>query len=331
MPPRPRSSRPLRTALLGALALACIAPAPAAAQPPDLEQAQRLFNEARAALEQGRREEACGKFRSSLALAEIANTLFNVARCEEADGHLAAALGLWRRGIALLRGGDERLPVARERVVALERRAPHVTVTLSPGAPPGARVLADGVEIPPASLGAPLPLDPGGHALVVEAPGHRPQRLDVRLSEGEALELSLSAGPAEAAPAPPGPRPTSTPPPPPPSPPAGDGRRTLGFVIAGVTVGGFAVAGITGGLLLARDGRIEEQCPDQRCTPEGRAEIDGAGSLFVANAIGWGVGVAGVAAGVVLLLTAPGDAAPRAAIGPAPIPGGGLVSMTGRF
>jgi hypothetical protein len=341
MPPRlssprlssPRlSSRPLRTpraALAGALALACFAPAPVVAQAPDMEQAQRLFSEARAAQEQGRTEEACSKYRRSLELAEVANTLFNVARCDEAGGRLATALGRWRRGIALLRDGDERLPVAVERVAALARRAPHLTLTLSREAPPGARVLADGVEVPPSSLGAPLPFDPGAHALVVEAPGRRSQRLDVRLIEGESQQLTLSAGPAEAAPALTAPRPTSTAAPPPP--PSGDGRRTLGLVIGGVGVAGLAAAGITGGLLLARDARIDEQCPDKRCTPEGRAEIDGAGSLLVVNAIAWGVGVAGVTAGAVLILTAPGEPAPQAAVGAAPIPGGGLVSMTGRF
>lgn len=331
-PPAPRLQRPLRAAL-GALALAICALAicaPAAAAEPAgdaRKEAERLFLEARAALEQGRRDEACAAFRRSLELAEVANTVFNVARCDEQDGRLLPALRGWERGLALVPPNDERAAAARARAVELEQRIPRLTVTLPPDAPPGARVLLDGAPLDASALGAPTPLPVGDHTVVAEAPGREPRKLPVTLAEGDRQSVLISFGPEQRAGAPP--------PPPPPPPDAGNTRRTLGFVLGGVGLAGLAAAGVTGGLLLARDAEIKDLCPEPgRCSQGGLDTIDGSKPLLVVNAIAWGVGIAGLGAGAALLITSGGGDAeqrPQAAIAPAALPGGGGLTMVGRF
>jgi hypothetical protein len=117
--------------------------------------------------------------------------------------------------------------------------------------------------------------------------------------------------------------------------------RKTGFALLGVGVAGGVVAGVTGALLLSRNASINTDCPVTNgvhtCTPEGRSLINGVGGLNVANGIGWGVGLAGVASGVVLIVVGGKSSAPapaeKAAITVAPtgLPGGGGVWMTARF
>jgi hypothetical protein len=230
----------------GAWAVAVLLVGSAAAAEPGgatVAEAERLFHEARAALDEGRIDEACAGFRRSLAMVELANTLIHVARCDARAGRWAEALARYRQGIALLPPGDERLAVAAAEARALEERI-------------GRPVEPDEPEGPPA---APRPVP--------------------------------STAPVPAAPA---------------TIPTND-EGVDGMVVAGLAVGalgaaGLVVAAATGGLLLARDARIDELCPEQRCSAEGRAQIDGSEPLLVGNAVAWGVGIAGVAAGVVLLV-----------------------------
>lgn len=309
-------------------------PQAAAGDPPDQEsqeKAQRLFLEGRELLERGNDREACARFEGSLALAERANTLFNVAQCDEKAGRLVAALQRWNRGIALIGANDERATLARERAAALDRRLPRVTIVLSGQVPPGTRVRADGVLLESASLGAPRPMDPGEHALVVEAPGRIDQRVQVQLAEGEQREVIVVPGPADPGRRANGPQNGDKSGPTPPPPGDGDGRRVAGLVVGGLGVAGLIAAGVTGGILVARNDSIQQHCPESRCDAEGRDTIEGSGPLFIVNAVTWGVGLAGVGAGVALLISAGGEPSPKAALAPTALPGGGGFALTGRF
>ncbi len=317
-----RSQRGLAFAvLIGALSV--VPEAALAQQAPGEkgEEAQKLFLEGRDALARGERDVACSKFRGSLALAAMPNTIFNVAQCDEQEGRLILALQRWQQGVALLAEGDERLAVAKERAAAVQRKIPQVILRLAAGSPAGTRVTVDGVAIEPSSLGAPLPVDPGDRAIVVEAPGRSARRSSVRLAEGDVREIDLAPGPPAAG--------DVTPPPPPPE--SGNVGRTLGFVAGGIGVAGFVVAGVTGGLLLARDADIHKNCVNKVCNPEGREAIDSTKPLFVANTVGWIVGAAGIGAGVALLLFSRGGEPPKTAVAPAILPGGGGATLQGRF
>jgi hypothetical protein len=116
----------------------------------------------------------------------------------------------------------------------------------------------------------------------------------VSLAKGErkAITIAKAASPAAQAPEKPAEAPSS-------------GRRTAGFVVIGIGIAGGVAAGVTGGLLLSRKSSIDAACPNKRCSPEGRRLIDGSTGLFVGNGVAWGVGIAGVVAGTVLVVTAP--------------------------
>ncbi len=308
-------------------ALALAAPPRAHAQQAGTpEDAARLFKEGVDAQTRGDSKLACAKFRGSLAFALMPNTLFKIAQCEEQEGHLVAALRRWEQGLGMLPEGDNRLAVARERAAAIDRRVPKVRLKLPADAPPKTRVLVDGTEIQ--SLEKPLDLDTGERTIVVEAPGHKPERLSIVLVEGDQKDIEISLSPLSSSS---GPKKVAPPPPPPP-PSSGGLGRTLGFIAGGVGIAGFVTAGVTGGILLARDAQIRENC-STRCSPAGWEAVQSTGPLFTANTVGFIVGIAGVGAGLALILTSGGggDDAPRAAIAPAILPGGGGAAVSGRF
>jgi hypothetical protein len=291
------------------------------------EDAARLFKEGVEAQSRGDAQRACAKFRGSLAFAEMPNTLFKVAQCDEQEGHLVAALRRWKQGIGLLPANDKRLAVAKERAEVMERRVPKVTLKLPKDAPDKTRVLVDGTEIQ--KLDEPIELDTGERTIVVEAPGFRSERLSVVLVEGDRKDVEIALSPVDT-----GAGPTKGPssPPPPPPPPSGGLGRTLGFVAGGLGIAGFVTAGVTGGLLLSRDAQIRENCPQSQCNATGWEAAQSTGPLLTANTVGFIVGIAGVGAGLTLLLTSGGGAdAPKAAIAPAILPGGGGASVAGRF
>jgi hypothetical protein len=317
----------MKTALVtgAAAALLVLCPGGARADEPSARQkdaAEKLFLEGREAVTRGETELACAKFRSSVALFPVTNAVANVARCAEREGRTVEALRAWEQVMAMLPAGDERLGPARERATALGARVPRLTLGLPAEMPPTARILIDGAAIARDAWNAALPLTPGEHTVVVEVPGRAPHRFSITLIDGERKELPVTAGPAAE---------TPPPPPPPPPPPFLTGRRMAGLAVGSVGVAGLAAAGITGGVLLSRDARIHTLCPGRVCSPEGTAEIAGSKPLLAANGVAWGVGLAGVGVGLILLLTGRAEAAPRTAVAPLLVPGGGGVAMGGAF
>jgi hypothetical protein len=174
-----------------------------------------------------------------------------------------------------------------------------------------ATVTLDGQKISSEQLSRELDVDPGEHVVVATAPGMRGEvRATLAAGETKTLTLKLvSEKPAERTPA---------------AQPA-TGSKTLGFVIGGIGVVGLATAGVTGAMLLSRDQKIKDNCPNKECNREGRELIDGNKSLFAINAVAWGVGVVGVGVGVYLIVSSEksGERAPTTtAVGPALLPGG---------
>lgn len=307
-------------ALAAVLALTSTA---AADEPSDGAQAQSLFVAGRTALEKGDYPTACARFTQSLALVQRAGTLLNLAQCEEHESKLVSATRHWKEGIAMLPPGDERLAVSQQRAAALAPRLAHLAVTLALPPPAGARVELDGAAVPLDALAAGVPADPGQHTLVLLVAGRPDQRSTVDLVEGQIKIVSLSVAPAA---------PPSPPAPPPPAVRSGGsgGLRTAGFGVLGVGVAGVIVAGVTGGILVARHNQIDSAgyCPGMVCTPAGRSLIDSTGALNAANGVAWGVGIAGIAAGVALVIV--GGNTPTS-IAPAPLTGGGGLWMTTQF
>src|SRR3954447_12558139 len=112
----------------------------------------------------GKCDEAIPHFVESLKLDAKAITLINLAACEEKTAKLADALGHWveARGRAQTEGNAAIQEEAEKKAKALEARIPKLTVVLA-GATPDAEVVRDGVALGAASMGVPLPVNPGAH------------------------------------------------------------------------------------------------------------------------------------------------------------------------
>jgi hypothetical protein len=271
----------------------------AAAQGRDPAAAEALFRQGRALTEAGDITGACAKFHESARLDPAVGTTFNLADCEERLGHLARAWTLFDEVVQRLPASDKRHGVALERAKALEPRLPKLNVRLTASAPSGTRVVRDGVELGAASLGTPLPVDPGEHVVVVSAPGHAARRFELIVSERELRQLEVEPGEPEAA--------SSTKPPPDDDVAGASQAKTpvLGYVLGGLGVAGFVTGAVAGALVLQKKGVVDEHCDaDKRCDAEGLAAADSGKTLGIVTTVGLVTGVVGLGTGTYLILSA---------------------------
>lgn len=305
-------------------------------KPSDAVAADKLFVQGRAAVERGDYETACEKFELSQRLDPAPGTVLNLADCNEHRGRRALAWQEYRDVVAALPARDPRVPVANERIAALEKKLAKLTLRLAEGAPLDAVVERDGVEVKPRDFGSPTLLDPGDHEVRVTA-GDRPERRTiVRLAEGEAKDIVVAPAPLPR-------RGSETV-----SRGAGnhdehvdgaDGRskRTLGYWIAG----GGAVVAAAGGVLLylskTQHDEVRAACSGDTCTDgqtqSHQAKEDTAATNGKAGIVAAGLGGAGVLVGVIMALTA----VPNASAGipehvaVSATPGGGFVGFGGAW
>jgi len=170
-----------------------------------------------------------------------------------------------------------------------------------------------GKPVPPALLGAERPTNPGAHQVMVSAEGYKPVQVTVTLAEGEHQEVTLQLEKDPTANALPAavttPAAESAAPQ-----PAAKKSKVPAFVAFGVGGAGLIVGGITGGLALSKAG----DCPNKQC--ETQSDLDSAKTMATISTIGFGVGIAGVAVGTILLLTGGSSSEKSARAQPAPAP-----------
>ncbi|MCS6902176.1 MAG: hypothetical protein NZX77_20730, partial [Polyangiaceae bacterium] len=153
-----------------------------------------MFRHGRAALKAGNILEGCASISESYRLDPAPGTLLNLADCAERLGKLATARQHYLDLVEQIPVSDPRRALAQKKAQALEPRIPRLLLRLTNGVPEGTRVVRDDVELGPAALGVLLPVDPGKHAIEVQAPGHEVRRVEVVLAEKEQRELSLEPG-----------------------------------------------------------------------------------------------------------------------------------------
>jgi hypothetical protein len=292
-----------------------------AARADDGGTAQALFDKGVADLENGRPDSACPALAESQRLDPRPGTLFALADCEVALGKIASALGHYHEYIGWVSRlaedqqtrHAERVALARAQVEALGAKVPTLVLSLSPSAPAGTVIERDGVALQGAALGVALPIDPGEHVIVSRAPGRAEERLTINVAIGDAKQLELPFRPEA---------PPSTAPVPPPvtekttlasdleSAPSGDdgsSQRTLAYVAGGIGLAGIVVGAVTGALVLDRKATVDEECVAHVCSKAGIEAADSGQTLAAVSTIAFGVGLAGIATGVTLVLTAPDD------------------------
>jgi len=299
----PRANR----GLLLVVALVLSPRAALAAAPSDASvAAEALFTAGRADVERGDYASACPKFADSQRLDPAPGTLINLADCEEHVGQLARAWQHWREALERLPETDPRRSVVALRTAAIDQRVPRLTVTISGAAPHDVSIRRDDLELPTSLVGVPVPLDPGRHAITLEAKGHLPARVDVDLAEGARESVVLAPGaPLPSAPvradvpaAAPEPKVAAND-----DARAGADLRWLGYGLVGVGVLGIGTGTVTGLMAIDRKETQEENCfPSNVCNPAGADAAAEGGSLALASTIGFVAGAVAAAAGLYLLL-----------------------------
>jgi hypothetical protein len=305
------------------LSLALLATS-AAGQPRDRAAADALFQAARAEFDRGEFASACEKFAESHRLDPAPGTLLNLALCHEKTGRIASAWEGFRQVADMLH--DERVDFARTRSSSLESRLPWLTLHLPKEATDGIRVFRDGIELGSASLGIPLPVDPGPHTLVVEAPGRLRYTRTLSMNEAQHQDVTLELGPDQPVSAPPTlpkrPKPASAPP---------SNDNTWAWVAGGIGVAGVATSLATGALAVSSKRTLEAHCVDRRCDDQGLDAANAGRTYATISTVSGAVGVLGLGVGTYLLLSPRAEQHPSTQIDAAAMPGGGFLGMKGRF
>jgi hypothetical protein len=170
----------------------------------DLEAARELFLQAEKDEDNGNWQSALEKLRTVAELRLTAGVRFHVALCQEHLGLIAAALSSYTQAANQAHQEDARdvLRLVGRRVAALDPRVPRLSVHVYSDAP-DAVVTLDGSRLDTASLGEPIPVEPGSHELLATAPGHTPAKAIVTMHEHDSMVLDLKLEAAKPSPKPP--------------------------------------------------------------------------------------------------------------------------------
>lgn len=287
----------------------------------DVAAAKALFQQGLNDMEANRYEAACPAIEASFKMDPRLGTLFTLAECESFRGRIATAVARYDEYLSLFvrlppdqqANQGERPKIAEGKRTALRSKVPYLTLSLPPGTTPGTMVKRDGVTVSEAALNVSLPIDPGEHEIITESPtrGIAKQRIKIDIGEKKTVLVSLPRELPEKSASSAAPVPVE----------GGDSSRSEGsrrrmraaaFAAGGVGILATAVGGITGALALSKQSTINAHCMDidaknALCDHEGKAAADSAQALGLASTIGFGVGLAGIAGGVLLFALAPAE------------------------
>jgi hypothetical protein len=329
-----RSTRKLATMTLLALvtSVSTHATTARAQEAADKAAAEALFDEGRKLMAAGDFEEACPKLEASQRLDPGVGTMLNLADCHEKSGRTASAWAQFREAISAAHkaGSLEREEIARSRARELESKLSYLTIETWKGQK--VQVTRDGTAVDEAVLGSAIPVDPGEHVISAAAVGKRSWSTTVqvgptadRVSVAVPILPDEQGGASGVAP-PAGGEPT---------PPATTSGSISTQRVLAIATGAVGVVGLGLGVGFGLKAASKWDDAKSRCTPypnncdaQSAHLADAAKSSATVSTIAFAVGVAGIAGGLVLWLTAPKHSAERSAsldIGP------GSVHLRGRF
>ena len=278
----------------------------------DKATAQALFDQGKQLAAAGKVSEACPKFEESERLDPGIGTQFHLANCYEQAGRSASAWTLFIEVASAAHAQKQldREKVARGRAAALEPKLSRLTIDVPDrNRLTDLEVRRDGVSVGQAQWGAPLPVDPGDHAITASATHKRAWQTTIHVSKGGA-SMTVTVPALEDAPAAAVVRP-----------PAAEapfravvpteghvsGRRTLGLAI-GATGAAAAITGVVLGLLAKSkfDSASEGgRCDATGCDADARSIQRTAISRGNVATVVFVAGAVVTAAGAVIWLTAP--------------------------
>jgi hypothetical protein len=261
--------------------------------------AEKLFQDARAALDAGNLPLACTKFGESQRIEPSPGTLLNLADCHARQGKTATAWGEFRGavGLARARGRADVEAEAEQRASALEPRLSYVRFRfVERAAATVVRLDADALEA--AALDGRVPVDVGVHELVVAAPGRIEHRAQIAVAgEGSTTDVSIPAlrlAPADTSGARAG------------AAPAEAERSSLlpGYVVGGAGLVALGVGAAFGALAASAYSDADSACPAHvHCSASALDSREKAGNRATVANVGVGVGIVATGFGLYWLLT----------------------------
>ena len=339
----------MRTSLFSPVAFLFVIAAAAVSSPARAQSsdalAEALYNSALELMEAGKDAEACPKLEQSQEIDPAVGTLLYLGLCYERTGKTASAWAAYRAAGEASRKANqpERRDIALERAGKLEPHLSKLTLQMpSDAIVPGLEIRLDGAPVGTAAVGVPMPVDPGEHLLVVNAPGYQSSTQNIVVG-GNADTKTVELAPLQpissetVAPIAPTPTPATT------SQPArndardevrdqGSGastQRTLGLVIGGVGLVGLAAGGYFGLQSNSKENEARDNCGNypNDCSPAGISANDDAQTAAGYATIGFIAGGAALLGGIILYATAPNDPPASATLRLDPVvarSGGGL-------
>lgn len=296
-----RLSRAVGLSLLLLVALHAQAAA-AAPTNEERERARALMDLGDARFEAKNYASALEQYRAADEIMNVPTTGIEVGRTLERLGRLLEARETLRKVSEFPQRADEPRPFASARQRAdrllgdIAPRIPRVTLQVT-GLPEGStpEITWDGQRIEEARIGGYLEANPGVHQVVGTAAGFPDVKRDVRLAEGQAMQVVIAFGSAPAA------RPAGPPAPDRPPAPllasAKAGKPTLLWVSLGVAAAGVATGGATGIYSLSLTSRAKRHCDGNACTPKAQHDIDGAKTFANISNVAFGVGIVALGVG----------------------------------
>lgn len=260
----------------------------------------------------------------------VARSLRELGRIAEAYDEMAATVRDASARAETEKKYEQTRDAAAAELAVLQNKVGHLTIAVA-DAPDGTRVILNGNEIAADRLTSPITVVPGPQRVEISGDGIETVRKSIEVNGGETKTLPVAVRavdgkgggePVELRPKPGG-EPETT----------GGEVRIIGIVATSLGVGAFGAFTATAVLSNQRFSTLEDECGGVRCTNPKYADVVDEGKTFevVAN-VTVAIGAALVAAGVPMIIWGgPSEAEPSAAATLAPVPGGGAVSVFGRF
>jgi tetratricopeptide (TPR) repeat protein len=193
----------------------------------------------------------------------------------------------------------EAVASARQEQEALARRIPSLTVHVRGANEPDrdVRVTLNQRGLDQGRLGRRFPVDPGTYVLEAVANDGRRDRIEVALAEGRHIDAVLDVSSSSSA-APDAPRPGET---------KSDWRPTLAYTSLGLGVAGVGTGIVTGIMAGSKHAEATRLCLADNCDKGSRGAdaLDSFRVLRTTSTVAYGVGAAGLTAGIILWLSLP--------------------------
>lgn len=314
--------------------------------------AEALFENGVQLMKAGRFAEACPKLETSQRVDPGVGTLLYLAECYEKLGRTASAWATFREAESVGRAQNQadRARTAQSRAQKLEPELAYLTVNLAPDAKVDGLVVRRGTTVVlPDLYGVAAPVDPGVVELEASAPGYRRYSAQVKVAArgkevatipkleaepGADVPPPVAVAPGATAAAQPNPAETPAEPQRKEAPPESKPDHTLAYIVGGVGIVGIGVGSYFGLRAFSKNKDAEEFCDAKNvCNNQQGIDLtEQAKDAALISNIGFAVGGAALATGLVLFFVAPGgDETNAVRVSPSIARNGGGVSIGGSF